>query len=644
MTDIIKLLIIEDDLIDQMAIDREFKNVQVPFEYTLVSSLAEATEVMEVETFNIILSDYNLGDGTGMELLEKQMDTPIILVTGMGETEIAVEAMKMGASDFVTKEKDGSHLKILPIAIERALKQKKAEQDLQSYQHNLEDLVKRRTEKLEKEIQARKETEWALEKAKTHLKEANSLLYSMTDTIPDLLWARDLDGKYIFTNKALRETMLGEVEPSAPMGKSFRYYIDKQQAEQPDNPDWFTFGLDSDGTDMETIKSNKACFFVATGSIRGNAFTFDVFKAPLRAEDGDLIGTVGSARDMTLQHEIENALEESEQRYRGLYEFSPSPLVLHDKATILAVNQAAAKFFHADAPDALVTIPLTDLVQAEYLSTIEQSIELWERGEFDQKPLLLKMKTLDGDIRDVETITNPVTYQKKEHWLTGVRDITESNRLIEVTESSLREKEALLEEINHRTKNNMQVMISMLNLQSQRLVEPGMKQIFEDTKARIYSMALVHDLLYKSQDLSAINLKLYIQDLTASLINTYRSKNHYVILDLDLIDYLISIDHAVPLGLVINEIISNSLKYAFPEKENGKIKISLKVENDILTLILADDGVGFDESQDSESRSSIGRLIINELIAYQIGGEISLDTTQGTCYTITIDQKDTIQK
>ena len=201
--------------------------------------------------------------------------------------------------------------------------------------------------------------------------------------------------------------------------------------------------------------------------------------------------------------------------------------------------------------------------------------------------------------------------------------------------ASLREKEILLREIYHRTKNNMQVICSLLNLQSKYFKNEQVLKLSEETQNRIKSMAIVHEKLYQSKNLSSINLKIYIEDLTHSLFSSYLIDTNKILLKITAEDIPLTIDSAVPCGLVINEIITNSLKYAFPEGRDGEIRIDLHSRGEgLIELRIADDGISLPEDFDLKKTNTLGFQIITNLIENQLHGEIDLNLENGVEFRI----------
>jgi len=161
----IRLLLVEDDKVDQMAFERFVRSDNLSYDYTIAGSVAEAKEIIKSIRFDVIISDYSLGDGTSFELFDQFNDLPVIFTTGTGNEEVAVEAMKLGACDYLIKDPEGNYLKTLPSTVKLALKRKQNEKELQNYHERLESMVKERTAQLEAEIVERKQAEEALKES-----------------------------------------------------------------------------------------------------------------------------------------------------------------------------------------------------------------------------------------------------------------------------------------------------------------------------------------------------------------------------------------------------------------------------------------------------------------------------------------------
>jgi Signal transduction histidine kinase len=208
----------------------------------------------------------------------------------------------------------------------------------------------------------------------------------------------------------------------------------------------------------------------------------------------------------------------------------------------------------------------------------------------------------------------------------------------EKIEESLKEKEMLLKEIHHRVKNNLSVISSLLNLQSGYIKDKEDLELFRESQTRAKSMALIHERLYQSEDLKRIDFSDYIKTLASDLFRTYAVDPTRINLKMDLEIILLDINTSIPLGLILNELVSNAMKYAFPDDEKGEINIKLKSKDDQYTLTVSDSGVGLPDELDFDKIDSLGLQLVNSL-TNQIDGTVELDMTHGTKFTITFQEK-----
>ncbi|MBL7884474.1 MAG: hypothetical protein JNL69_10430, partial [Bacteroidia bacterium] len=239
-----------------------------------------------------------------------------------------------------------------------------------------------------------------------------------------------------------------------------------------------------------------------------------------------------------------------------------------------------------------------------------------------------------------EIYLNPIFNEKGQVIeISGIgHDITEKKLVEEKIKQSLQEKEVLLKEVHHRVKNNLQVISSILNLQSSYVKDAGTLNILKESQNRIKSMAFIHESLYQTKDFSSINFSEYVVNLSNNLIHSYSNFEYEIKLNLDIQNVFLNLDLAIPCGLIINEIISNALKYAFVEKQNdGEISIEMKTEDENLILKLSDNGAGLPKNIDFRNTESLGLQLVVTLTE-QLNGTIELDTTNGTAYTIIFNQ------
>jgi len=204
--------------------------------------------------------------------------------------------------------------------------------------------------------------------------------------------------------------------------------------------------------------------------------------------------------------------------------------------------------------------------------------------------------------------------------------------------ASLQEKDVLLKEIHHRVKNNMQVISSLLNLQSRHVADPFVLDMFRESQRRIRSMALIHERLYQSSDLSRVEFSQYIRNLAIHLFHSYQVDSSRVRLAMDAEEVFLNINTAIPCGLIVNELISNALKHAFPNGRNGEVAIELhQIEGDRYRIRVRDNGVGFPEGLDFQQTGTLGMQIISTLVN-QIDGRLDYQSQDGTSFILEFNE------
>lgn len=217
-----------------------------------------------------------------------------------------------------------------------------------------------------------------------------------------------------------------------------------------------------------------------------------------------------------------------------------------------------------------------------------------------------------------------------------MEDITREVEYKEELENSLEEKEILLREIHHRVRNNLQIISSLISLQSNRSDDEETLHLFRKTRNRIQSMALVHEKLYQSRDFTRINLAEYIQDLVVNVLRSYEDSRERITLEMDCEPVWININTAIPCALIINELVTNSVKHAFPHDKTGKIIIRLQERDGQIIITCTDTGVGLPQDINLRDTSTLGLKLVQALTE-QLKGKIKILTTEGTSFEIYIN-------
>jgi two-component sensor histidine kinase len=239
-----------------------------------------------------------------------------------------------------------------------------------------------------------------------------------------------------------------------------------------------------------------------------------------------------------------------------------------------------------------------------------------------------------GDIRiHCEIVISAARLEGRAVAVAIARDMADRRHDETRLRASLQEKEVMLKEIHHRVKNNLQVISSLLSIQSTYLADPRDAQNFQESRDRIRTMALVHEKLYQSNDLASVDFGPYVERLATNLFRSYTGSGSRVNLHIDVKDICLDADQAVPCGLIVNELVTNALKYAFPGGRNGTVTVAVRQDNDHYMLIVSDDGIGMRADFDMAETESLGLQLVN-MLASQLDGTVAMDVSSGTKFTI----------
>ena len=342
--------------------------------------------------------------------------------------------------------------------------------------------------------------------------------------------------------------------------------------------------------------------------------------------------------DITQQEKTKQLLNESEEKYKSLFNSNPDYRILLDQdMEILELNDAAMKIVgpHLDQYKEIFIDEIGKIHPGDNPEKLKENI----KRIINSKSGKLSNKLIDknGNTRWFEIYIIPLKIEDKIIGYQGTgHDITTLKITEKELKNSLLEKEILLREIHHRVKNNMQIISSLLNLQSSFIKDPKAIEAFHESQTRIQSMAMVHEQLYQSGDLTQISIRDYILKLVNNLFYSYGIRKDQITLVTEISDIKLNLETVLPCGLILCEVISNSLKYAFPEGEEGEIRICLEFMDDTLHLTISDNGIGLTENDYLENKS-LGMQLIQTL-TNQLDGELELDIEQGTQYKISFKE------
>lgn len=339
---------------------------------------------------------------------------------------------------------------------------------------------------------------------------------------------------------------------------------------------------------------------------------------------------------------IKTSLKESEDRYTILVDsLKDHAVLLVDPAgRILTWNAGAERILGYRAEEVLGELVSRFSSPEEHPTRNLQDLfkEVTRQSLFEEQGWRMRK---DGSPFWAEVVTTPFTNEK--NLLIGfsqvLRDITRRKKIEDTLTASLREKEALLKEIHHRVKNNLQMISSLLRLQSENITDPSLQSIFLESQNRIRSMAIIHECLYQSPDLARMDFADYVEKLTENLVRTYSIHMGKMTLQLDVDKAPLSLDIAIPCGLILTELVSNALKYAYPDGRAGTISVKFRVlPKEGYELTVADEGVGLAHPIDFESTESLGLRLVH-ILTEQLHGKIKVESGLGTRFTLTFKEQ-----
>ena len=482
-----------------------------------------------------------------------------------------------------------------------------------------------------------------IEKSQIELAESEEKYRNIVETTHEGVLTGDMDGNILYVNQRMCDL--------------FGYKM-----EEVLNHNIFKF-IDEDKRHIfvevgeKVLKGEKVTFTPEFRRKDGSMLWTIVQASPLYDGQGNHVSNLFMHSDITELKQTQKALEdshsqlekkveqrtreltESEEKYRTLFDEDPDYNLLIDvEGLIVEINKALTNLLGLSKNE-LVGKNFTELgkLEPEYIPFILGKLSLLLEGNVIE-PFEIRFKDKNDDIHwGLVHITPILDNGKISHVLVIATDITGQKSAENEIKTSLMEKEALLREIHHRVNNNMQIISSLLNLQKEYVNEDEARDVLQDSQSRVKSMAMVHEKLYLSGDLSHINFKQYTEKLVSDIFYTYESQISTINPILNLQNVELNMETAIPLGLIINELVANSLKFAFPNNEKGSVTVEMKTKNDEYTLIVADDGIGFPADIDFKKTDSLGLQLVNNLVN-QLDGEITLDRSHGTEYKITFKE------
>ena len=357
----------------------------------------------------------------------------------------------------------------------------------------------------------------------------------------------------------------------------------------------------------------------------------------IRDDLGNAKSMFGTTQDITRRKMVEKSLKDSEFKFRNLVETTPDMIWEIDRNGIFTYISPQSSFILGYTPQEIIGKNMLSFIQPEAVDKIKEIFNTHINNFTKINTLEVPAYRNDGnditlEIRSVRASDNK---DNNDGFQGTARDITEKTIATNQLKTSIKEKDILLQEIHHRVKNNMQIISSLLNLQITYLDDEEAVNLLKESQNRVRSMAIIHEKLYQSNDFTKINITEYINSLVNGLFYSYSIKTEInSIINVD--DVELNIETAVPLGLILNELISNSLKHGFATG-SGEVYIKLKNIDDKYEMIVGDTGIGFPKGLDFQKTESLGLQLVNNLVN-QIDGEIELKLNHGTEFKITFPE------
>jgi PAS domain S-box-containing protein len=452
----------------------------------------------------------------------------------------------------------------------------------------------------------------------TDRKRAEEQFKGLMESAPDAMVIMDQSGKIVLVNAQTevlfghkREELLGkEVEILVP--QRFRARHPEMRTAFFEEPRVRGMGK---GRELFALRKD------------GTEFPVEISLSPLETDRGRLVSS--AIRDITDR-------KRAEEKFKGLLEAAPDAIVIINReGTIVLINTQTERLFGYRREEVLGK-PVEILVPERYRPRHPE-----QRGSFFSAPKVRPMgagrdllgRRKDGSEFPVEISLSPLETEEGVLVSSAIRDISERKLAEDRIKSSLREKEVLLKEIHHRVKNNLQITSSLISLQASAIKDPRIRELFLESENRIKTMALVHEKLYQSSNLSEINIEEYLGNLIPNMMRSYGVRSEKIALRLDIDRVALGIDTAIPFGLIINELVSNCVKHAFPTDHRGEVLVSVHRVEGHYILIVADNGVGFPKHVDVKGSGSLGLQIVNTL-AQQLGASLEMISGGGTHFRL----------
>lgn len=446
------------------------------------------------------------------------------------------------------------------------------------------------------------------------------------DSISDAIYIQDEQGRFIQANQGAVE-MYG-YDQEFFIGKKPEVLAAPGKVDLVKTQEYIRKALDGQRQSFEWWGERK----------NGEVFPLEIVANPGTYFGADVVITI--ARDISERYEAEEQLRENEEMFRQLFLNSPIPIAFMDKhQEVRSTNSAFSETFGYSTEE-IKGLNLDNLIVPE--EELEVAYEISD-AIFDGETAFHSGKRLTkgGQLIDVLIYGVPVVVNNKTVAIFGIYvDITDRKQAEEQLKGSLKEKEVLLAEIHHRVKNNLAVITGLLELQAYNTSSDEATDVLQTSQMRINSIALIHEKLYQNENLSEISFDVYIKQLSDVIVESMQLAGVKVDIEIDAEPIELTVNQAIPCGLILNELITNAHKHAFPNREQGHIKIGLESGGSTITLKVQDDGIGIPDDMSLQNPQSLGIKLIRTL-SKQLNGEAEFcNTASGAEFQLTFNLED----
>ena len=422
------------------------------------------------------------------------------------------------------------------------------------------------------------------------------------------------DMPIIFCNNAF--TVLTGYSESEVIGRNCRFL----QGDDRDQP--------ARAVIRNAIERKETCKVILRNYRKdGSLFWNELKISPIFSDNGEVEYFVGIQNDITELINTQKALKSSKDQWEGIVSQSPNLILVSIDGVIQFVNEVGAHLQGFDHPDEAIGKSIYDLHPESEFGILKNRLKKLNKG-VQTPPMVYTMVDNKGNTRYVKVQSIPITYNGQKAAQTVGVDVTQLKESeIELT-ALLKQKEVLLQEIHHRVKNNLAIISSLIELQTASIDNEEAISYLQDTQMRIISIAKVHEMLYRQESLHELEFDRYIEQLVEKIESTVVLKEQDINIDVEMHDVKLSLDQAISCGLLLNELITNSIQHGFDEDETIKINISAKEEDGRITIRYRDYGKGMSETPDLATSGNFGSMIIMILIK-QLNADYTLEARGG---------------